>query len=198
MQQDDPQNPPFDAVDLQNFVKLKIRAAVLEYFQIKGQPRDVSANDVADDQEQSYALGEYIVNQNPYSFPFQLDLPKIPTDPQVETRRIRKTGVLRHQHAYSPPANPQLPSNEAIPGGFVFEFVYPDLLSLNDVETDLGDPDPDADTSNDLLNKKKVYQHNIVKIVRFRYSLLNRTMPVGGQQHPSPAYLLVMYSGADG
>lgn len=199
MQQEvEPQVQPFDPVELRNFVRGKLGEAVEAYFIKAGRPlAPVTVPKVVATVLSTYDLGDYIIDQNPYAFPNQLDLPAIPSDPVSETRRVRKTGVLRDNHAYSPPANPQLPTTSPVPGGFVFDFVYPDLPSLDDGdgttpgETPVGASGGDAGS----LNKKEVYPHNVIKIIRFRYNTTNRDDPTTGIA--PPAYLLVMYSGGD-
>jgi hypothetical protein len=190
MNGDNPDEPQYDHVALRIDVKAAIAEAVQIYFSTKetGFPRDL-VMPIATCHQDSYELGEYIVDQNPYAPCNKLDLPEIPTDASVETRRIRKTGVLRDRTSFN-----HLAPAEQIPAGQIFDFIYPKLTSLEDDEFDTTSSEDQGSTAGDSPNHMDIYRHNVVKLMRFRYNLLNRS---DDGVHFRPAFLLVLYSGGD-
>jgi hypothetical protein len=195
MPPDEPQFP-FEAADLRKAVTTAIRDTTVGFLRSLPQPPDDTLiAHVVTCQLGNYDLGEYIIDQNPYAICAQINFPAIPTlssgdaDLVSETRRIRITGVLKDNNS-TLPLSPTAP----VPGGFIFDFTCPDLLSLDDGDGTSTVETPPGGTGGDLHNKKEVYHHNVVKIVRFRYIATNR---VDNGTQLSPAYLLVMYSGGD-
>ena len=141
-------------------------------------------------QRYAFEIGTLVVNQNPYAAPTDLELPTIYPEGIGETRRIRKAGVLRNYHAEDP-----LPIGAPIPGGTSFPFLYEDRESLYDdgLEADVLPEQPGL-TRNDSYTRVGKYLHNVIKMVRLRYAMKNRTGPNGKY---SKAWVLVLYSGGD-
>ena len=183
------QDPEYDPIALRDFVSKAIVTAVQSYFrEVAPETPPAFVAHVATCEQDSYELGEYIVEQNPYATCADLDLPDIPPGASVETRRVRKTGVLRDRTSFFP-----LPPTDQIPAGQVFDFIYPKLASLQDNELDTTGSQTQGSTGGDSPNHMDIYRHNVIKMIRFRYNLRNRVE--GG--HHRPAYMLVLYSGGD-
>jgi hypothetical protein len=136
------------------------------------------------------ALGAYILDQNPYAEVDDLERPTIPDNPLAETRWIRKSGVLRNFHAFTP-----LPATQTIPAGEVLQFMHEDWAHLAETaswtETAPGPkpPIPPAIPP----DHTEIYSHRVVKFVRFRYTVKDRKQPGDAQA----AYFIVAYSGGD-
>jgi hypothetical protein len=146
----------------------------------------------AEAQSQAYVfeIGTLVVNQNPYGTVADLDLPTVYPDTTGETRRIRRTGVLRDKHAGDP-----LSPTSPIPGGTDLPLFYEELKSLEDDHL----TEVQGSTSNDELSEIDKYHHNIVKVLRLRYGIKNRLVKTGpAAGNATDGYVLIAYSGGDG
>jgi hypothetical protein len=141
-------------------------------------------------QQYTFEIGTLVVKQNPYAAAVDLEYPTLYPEGTGETRRIRKAGVLREYHAENP-----LPLEASIPGGTAFPFLYEDKESLYDDGLD-GDvlPEEPGLPTRDSYTRVGKYLHNVIKMVRLRYAMKNRTGPNG---KPSKGWVLVLYSGGD-
>ena len=141
-------------------------------------------------QQYTFEIGTLVVKQNPYATAVDLEYPTLYPEGTGETRRIRKAGVLREYHAENP-----LPLNAPIPGGTAFPFLYEEKQSLYDdgLYEDVlpEEPGPPGQDSYTAVGK---YLHNVIKMVRLRYAMKNRTGPNGKL---SKGWVLVLYSGGD-
>jgi hypothetical protein len=141
-------------------------------------------------QQYTFEIGTLVVKQNPYADAVDLEYPTLFPEGTGETRRIRKTGVLRQYHAENP-----LPLDAPIPGGTAFAFLYEDRASLyDDAMDEAALPEEPGPPGRDSYTGVGKYLHNVIKMVRLRYAMKNRPDSKG---KPSMGWVIVLYSGGD-
>jgi len=173
--------------DLQKLIKEGLEKAAETYFRdFAHKPMPAGFTELL---EYEQAFGAYVLTQNPYADLGHISRPTIPVDTDTETRWVRKSGVLRDFTAIGP-----LLGDMPIPAGDVVPFTFEAWDGLLETASTT-DPGPGSKTNEDGLpsNHTEIYNHRVVKFVRFRYTVNDRRQN-GDKQ---VAYLLCLFSGGD-
>jgi hypothetical protein len=173
--------------ELKRLLRDALESAAREFFRdFAGEPMPANFIEILQ-YEQDF--GSYVLSQNPYADIANLSLPTIPTELDTERRWVRKSGVLR-DHTAVDPLDGALP----IPAGQVVPFTSEDWEGLRETDSTM-DPGPGSKTNPDGLppNHTVIYNHRVVKLLRFRYTV-NERRKEGDRQ---ASYLLCLFSGGD-